>query len=190
MVSNGPRWRADPIALTIGLVAATSLVVYLMGTRVGVTAAVQLPGQGEANAVLSRVLPQGWAFFTKPTLSATPVAYKHVDDRWEVVAGVSNAQLRFVAGLSREGRRQGVEMASILDGIPRSAWQQCNGSSVNECGAAGPRVAASNPLARPTLCGKIALAGVKPTPWEWRDLVEDGTYVHEVITLEVRCAHG
>ena len=189
MAADGPRWRADPIVLTVGLVAAIVLVSYLLAMRVGVSAAVQLPGQGEMNGVLSRIMPQGWAFFTKPTLSATPVAFQQVDGRWQTVAGVPNAQLRFVAGVSREGRRQGVEMASIMNGVPKSSWVRCDGRPARECVAGSARVTSSNPLIRPTLCGEVVVAGVKPTPWEWRDLVQQRTYVHEAVKLEVRCAH-
>ncbi|MCC8907433.1 SdpA family antimicrobial peptide system protein [Curtobacterium sp. GD1] len=165
------------------------LIAYLVAMRVGPTAAVQLPAQGEANGVLSRVLPQGWAFFTKPTLSATPIGLKRVDGDWAVVAGVSNAQLRFVAGLSREGRRQGVEMASILNGVPESSWQQCEGRSPVACTKGHGLVPVSNTLRAPTLCGHVVLAGVKPIPWQWRGLVPGGTYVDEAIALEVSCAH-
>jgi antimicrobial peptide system SdpA family protein len=173
-----------------GLLVAVLFASYLLAGRLGGTAAVQMPAQGDVGALLSRIAPQGWAFFTKPARSATPTAHAHDGGRWVQVAGVSNAQLRFLGGLSREGRRQGVEMASVLTGIPRRAWLECDGRDLPQCVSGQRRQSVLNPLPHPTLCGNVVLAATKPTPWEWRYISSEGTYVSEAIALEVRCRHA
>ncbi|PZE80633.1 SdpA family antimicrobial peptide system protein [Curtobacterium sp. MCBD17_032] len=187
---RGRSWKASPAVTVCGLLLAVVFVSYSLADRLGGTAAVQLPGQGDVGAVLSRVAPQGWAFFTKPARSATPTAYVQHGGRWIQVAGLSNAQFRFLGGLSREGRRQGVEMASVLAGIPRGAWRRCHGGDVARCVSDQRRRFVVNPLPHPTLCGDVLLAATKPTPWEWRHLSRDRTYVGEAIALEVSCRNG
>lgn len=190
MIVDDRRWPADPVVLVAALLLAAILASYLAAMRVGPSAAVVLPAQGEASAALSRIMPQGWAFFTKPTLAATPVAFAPAGDGWERVAGVPNAQLRFAAGLSREGRRQGVEMASILHEVARSTWTTCTGQSLERCAGDKSVASVSNPLPDPTLCGELIVGGLKPTSWAWRQLSSAVTHVHEAVRVDVRCARA
>lgn len=187
MESEARRWPVSRTGVAIGTVLLLVYAAYSLGMRIGGSAVVPLPDQGEVSAVLNRIAPQGWAFFTKPTLSATPVAYQLDGAHPVQIAGFSNARLAYLGGLDRRGRRQGVEMASVLDGIPKQAWQPCDGAALDECLDLHHAKLTTNPLPHPTLCGQVAIVGLKPTPWQWRALLPRPTYPAESIVLDIRC---
>lgn len=186
MDDEGRAVRGSLRTLVVGVALIAVLGAYLLNTRLGGQAIVELPAGAEVGAELSRLMPQGWAFFTKPTTSATPVGFERQQGDWVVVAGLPNAQWRFALGLDRSGRRQGVEMASVLDGIGKSAWTACRGRPMERCVRQSRVRNATNPLDHPTLCGETVLAGVKPVPWQWRQLRQQTTFVSEVVRLDIR----
>lgn len=187
--ARGTRIARVPLLSVVGaIVVCVVLGGYVLQGRLQNTGAGALPYQAEVSPVMQKVLPQGWAFFTKPADSAAVVPHRLADGSAESVSVGEYAEPSNGFGFDRSKRRQGVESAMLLQGIGRSAWQQCDGADVGTCAADAPEpVRRANTLPNPTLCGPIVMAAEQITPWKWRDLRDEPRFVTEVVRLEVTC---
>jgi antimicrobial peptide system SdpA family protein len=147
-----------------------------------------LPGQTEVSPILRALFPQGWAFFTKPGRAENLVPYAVYKTGLKTLSPGAYAEPRNGFGFDRSYRRQGVELARLLVGIPKATWTQCQGLALDACASrASTSVRASNTLKQPTVCGHVVLVAVSTTPWEWRHLLDEPRVVNEVVKLDVRC---
>lgn len=184
--SSAPRLSRGAAALGIGVCVAVG--AYALQGRLDGRGVVQVPGGAEALEISRTYLPQGWAFFTKPADSANTVPYSVRDGHLVAASVGAYAEPRYGFGVDRGPRRQGVEIARLLVGIPKKEWIQCDGEGIVECAR---RISTSkdvvNSLSQPTLCGEIVLVAEKVTPWAWRDLRMQVRYPVEGLKLRVSC---
>lgn len=179
----------------VPLPAVASVVVlcvllggYVLQGRLQNTGTVVLPYQAEVSPVMRKVLPQGWAFFTKPADAEALVPYRLDAGSLASVSVGEYAEPSNGFGFDRSKRRQGVESAMLLQGIGKSSWHQCDGTELVTCAVASPSVVRRvNTLPDPTLCGSIVMAAEQVTPWEWRELRDTPRFVKEVLRMEVTC---
>ena len=178
-----------PLLSVIGVIAVCVLLGgYVLQGRLQNSGAGALPFQSEVSPVMQKVLPQGWAFFTKPADSEALVPYRIDAGVVKPLSVGEYAEPSNGFGFDRSKRRQGVESALLLQGIGKSSWKQCDGAGVSVCVAAAPTVVRRvNGLPSPTLCGPLVMAAEQVTPWRWRHLRDQPRYVTEVLRLQVSC---
>lgn len=163
------------------------VAVYTSQASVG-SNVLQLPQQTRVAAVLTSVLPQGWAFFTKAAESSALSVYRTeggIDD----FTAAANADPSWIFGLDRTSRYQGLEITSLLQGIGQEAWTDCkSGAAVADCIRALPAAkSVENTMAMQTVCGRIAIVAEGVTEWAYRDLIDGALLPREAIELDVSC---
>ncbi|SNX62861.1 antimicrobial peptide system SdpA family protein [Streptomyces sp. TLI_55] len=151
--------------------------------------AISLPGQGSTKKVATVVAPQGWAFFTKSAKDPQYAPYRMTGGGWHSAALTPHSRPSNVFGLDRASRSQGIEVALLLH-QKNVRWTSCEETtSVMAClEHAAPRATATtNPSPAPTLCGRAAVAEMRPVPWAWRDLSPERHTPERVAVWDVRC---
>lgn len=116
----------------------------------------------------ARLLPQSWAFFTKPPSDPEVIPYRvGADGSLTFASLLPNSKADNLYGLSRRQRAQGPEIASMANEVDN--WTSCpTETCVEEVAAAGPAQSLRNGSKVPTLCGPIVLVETKPVPWAFR----------------------
>lgn len=117
---------------------------------------------------IEQLAPQGWSFFTKSPRDEQVETYRLVDHQWHQIGPLS--QRDYLWGLTRTARSRGAETGLIVSGIPNEAWTDCEfdiSSCLDQAQSAGLTVSR---YPNPALCGDVAFALRRPTPWAWRDL--------------------
>ncbi|MFD5013815.1 SdpA family antimicrobial peptide system protein [Streptomyces chartreusis] len=150
---------------------------------------ISLPGQSSARKAATVVAPQGWAFFTKSAKDAQYAPYRMTDGQWHSAALTPHSRPSNVFGLDRAPRSQGIETALLLH-QKTVRWTSCTDTtSVTQCltHAAARAVKTTNPSPAPTLCGRAAVAEMKPVPWAWRHLSPERHTPERVAVWDVKC---
>lgn len=149
----------------------------------------RLPGQSTVKPIINTVMPEGWAFFTKPADSSVVTVFAADGDDFDEVTSPSNAEPQWLFGLNRESRYQAFESASLLVGVGQEKWTPCDEAESNvEC---LDRIEESTEVTNngnlKTLCGGYGLVAEGVIPWSYREFSDDVRIPREAIRLEVNC---
>ncbi|MFE8595893.1 SdpA family antimicrobial peptide system protein [Archangium violaceum] len=133
-------------AVALGLAAgAACLVSYAVHGSLPYNP-LELPGEKK---LLTRTwAPEGWKFFTRNAQEERPVLFTRRNGAWERAEQGPASRPRYLFGLNREGRAQGLEFGLLLEQLPASAWRvwrqaaalgvrEASGSSASHSGAPG-----------------------------------------------------
>lgn len=135
--------------------------------------------------------PEWWAFFTRDPTEAQPFAFRRTGEgEWVSALAFPNGSALNLLGWRRKGRAQAPDLEQILEQVPQDAWYSCSASSPVDClDHASRTLKVALNVDQPLLCGRFALARLRPVPWEqveWED-VETTT---DVVRVDVRCRRG
>jgi len=145
---------------------------------------------GDVRAFSARLMPQSWAFFTKPPSDPEFVAYT-IDSsgRAEFASRLPNSRRENLFGLSRRQRAQGPEIANLANRV--EAWTDCD-SAAQGCRDASdlddPAVPLVNASPVPTLCGRVMLVETRPVPWTFRDDYDGWRLDTRAALVDAECA--
>jgi antimicrobial peptide system SdpA family protein len=179
-----------PLAITLG---ATALGVgigwaivagYVVHTQLPASA-LRLPGQQEVREDIRRVLPQGWAFFTRSAREPRLEIWEQSSQGWRSVDNVGQAMTRSFGGWDRGPRARVNEAALVATSIPARRWKACAGDLGTCFGSAAP-AAITNPTTQALLCGTVGLSRREPLPWAWAGTAEESMPV-TVTVVTVTC---
>lgn len=171
-------------------VAALVVGVYVVQENVAPNV-ISLPAQAALQANIQTVLPEGWAFFTKPVSSEIIYPYRADGGegfRSELVQ--PNGSPQYVFGWNRVARNQGVEITALLQGIGKNAWSDCTQLDRAACLSAASKRGTKrvhNEMPVKTLCGQIVLSAERTTVWAYRDLTSAVSIPIESLALDVSC---
>lgn len=139
----------------------------------------------------AELVPQGWAFFTKPPSESEIVPFS-VENGEELVSALAppQAELRNLLGLSRSQRAQGPELAGYVNQVHR--WVDCNSNEPRLCaqdlvdkGLMPHKVDSITPA--PSLCGSIVALETEPIRWSFREFSTSTRTAKRAALLEVSC---
>ncbi|WP_237720247.1 SdpA family antimicrobial peptide system protein [Streptomyces xiaopingdaonensis] len=198
MSPTPPVWRASPPATTavprgaVWTAAAFVFLVALYGIHAHLPSnALTLPGESRASQeAATRVLPQGWAFFTKSPRDPAVEMYR-VKAAGETVklSATPHASAVNSFGLDRYSRAQGPEYAKLLERVPEKEWHKCSSDDPRRCAAEDKRKGRKvvNRTPSPSFCGDVHAVSSKPHPWAWRGLVDETHKAERSLHLSVTC---
>lgn len=145
------------------------------------------PGMADVKEGAAKVIPQGWAFFTKSPRDPFLLVYSEDENAQELLQ-MPTVKAENYFGLSRYGRAQPVELANIVNTIAPEAWSKC-GPTTEQClNMNSPAVEVRNGKPAPTLCGSLSVVEVAPTPWAYRDLTDARYQANKLLRIEARCS--
>lgn len=177
------------------LAAAASLLLLL--TTLAVAIFFSFPsnvlswrdGAATRSAVTS-ILPEGWAFFTKPPNDAEYIPVRSTDggSTFESQSHLPNSRSENWFGLLRAQRAQGPEIANLSG--QASHWQACTSKHGNSCyrqiwASLPDRIQNSSPV--PTVCGRAIIMETRPVPWSFRDFYEEARENERGALVDVTC---
>lgn len=143
-----------------------------------------LPGEQTVQA--QALLPEGWAFFTKTPRTPEVLVYHWIGNGWRDVHEPTLAASGRL-DLSRDPRRQGIEMGLLLHDLGEDVWQRCD-QQVLDCLTAAPIVAdVTNTEPGPTVCGDVGVAQRQRVPWSFRNNTTADEMPSIVVRLRVAC---
>ena len=137
------------------------------------------------------LLPQGWAFFTKPPSESEIVPYV-VNAKSAPVSALAppQAELKNLLGLSRAQRAQGPELASYVNQITN--WVECDSNEPDICaqqtfkkGIIPQKFDSVAPV--PSLCGKVVALETEPIRWSFRKFSSATRSAKQAAIMEVTC---
>lgn len=168
------------------LFGVTSLYVFQASVGPNI---VRLPGQSALKPIANTLMPEGWAFFTKPADSSVITIYRASETSFREATSPPNAEPVWLFGLNRESRYQAFEAATLLVGIDQKNWLPCSEteSSVECLGRVSASVEVRHRGNPRTLCGNYGLVAEGVVPWSYRDLSNDIRIPREAVMLEVSC---
>ncbi|MEB7399869.1 SdpA family antimicrobial peptide system protein [Staphylococcus epidermidis] len=135
------------------------------------------------NASVFRVLPQGWAFYSRSPRDNT---YRVINTKTgERATQFPNASPNNYFGLSRYGRSQGVEVGRLISKINEKKWKDTTGNPI-KFGRKMKKIKVVNDQLNPKVKGDIIIYYSDPIPWNWAKTFSKNNYMHsKVIRLEV-----
>jgi antimicrobial peptide system SdpA family protein len=131
--------------------------------------------------------PEGWKFFTRNPREERPVLFVQRSGRWRRAETGPASRPRYLFGLDRAGRVQGLELGLIFEQIPRGAWRECDENPLACISSSAAAIPITNRSPKPTLCGSAGLALQKPIPWSWLELPRPVVMPSRIVRLEIRC---
>ena len=153
------------VTIAIPLVA---FLVWLFASSIPESAVHGSPG---SQRLLRRVIPEGWAFFTRPAREITHKVYRESTDGSYIDDSVVNVKLSNRISPSRLVRVRSISLGAIYNALPDDAWQVCKGGPT-KCGLklrGGPSRAVTLSFHRPGYCGELLIERSVPVPWALRD---------------------
>ncbi|MFE1384363.1 SdpA family antimicrobial peptide system protein [Streptomyces sp. NPDC058740] len=144
---------------------------------------------GDLRALSARVLPQSWAFFTKPPSDPEFVPYLVSDDGVSPASELPNSRPENLYGLTRRQRAQGPEVANMANQV--RTWRNCEeieGDCPTVVAQASAPVAVENSSPVPTLCGRVVLVETRPVPWKFRERYEGWRLDKRAALVEATCS--
>jgi antimicrobial peptide system SdpA family protein len=162
-------------------------ILVLLASIPSVATTQSLPKK--ASELVHAFFPQGWAFFTKDAQSSVLWPFDVSSKGLKPLIAGPNASPANGFGWNRIGRYQGVEMAGLLKGLGKAVWHQCSSGAGERCvaGALARPVSVTNQAGIRTLCGSVVLEARGTTPWAYRRLTKQTSFLREVVALEVAC---
>lgn len=138
-----------------------------------------------ANAI--RLVPQGWAFFTRDPRERVEYVYEQQQGEW-VVDGRFYAGTRSWGDLLKRNRLIHVELAQVLSEVPDSSWKQC-GKALSKCvkERTYERVTVDNETALQDFCGEYMVERRERIPWAWFESNERFHMPSKAVKIRVKC---
>lgn len=134
---------------------------------------------------VSRIAPQGWAFFTRDPREPKFEAFLRRGDRW--VRAPVGPNRRFLFGVSRLGRARGIEWGLVAFPLAGTDWRTCR-VPVAEClDGSGTARHLRNRSPSPVLCGEVGLVRRAITPWAFASARRPVRLPYEAVRLTVSC---
>lgn len=176
---------------------AVPLIVTLLFLGYTTTATVphpiaSLPMQDKIRPEIVAIFPQAWGFFSRSPRDPNYAVYQ-LTQNGEVLSLTTwpaTTASNFY-GLSRRGRSQGVEVASLALGAPTDAWHQCpSDGDPAQCvrlQSDARAVPSTNRVPSPSACGEIFVAVVKPTAYAYLGLTPLRLSADKVVKMDVEC---
>jgi antimicrobial peptide system SdpA family protein len=138
--------------------------------------------------ILRKILPQGWAFFTKDPQESFMLLYKlqcsgdsitHIKEFTYKSASLANS-----LGFSRKARLVGGEVGVIASSLPKSGWRDGIGPVSNI-----KRYSIKSQLNKDLLLvpeGTYMLVQRRPIPWAWfnRDQEKHQPFLYSVVQIK------
>lgn len=183
MIPRRTALRLGATVVGLGIVWAT-VVGYVVHTQLPASA-LRLPGQHEVREDIRRLLPQGWAFFTRSAREPRLEDWQRSSQGWSPVADLGRVTARSAGGWDRGPRAHANEAALLAASIPEQHWQPCTGDLIGCLDNARPVVRA-NPTAHALLCGTVGFSRREPLPWAWAGSAEE-TMPVSVAVVTVTC---
>jgi len=141
----------------------------------------------EENNFLIRLLPQGWAFFTRDPKSLDSHAFVRSPDAfWTPVPGPPR-WWPYTPTFSRRWKIPAVEIGLILDGLYDPQWQPCQDRPTDCLDSAPVVTPVENIRSRPVLCGEVGIVRQPPVPWAWSQTSDETIMPSDVLRLQVSC---
>lgn len=161
--------------VTTGLIA----LALLTTVAAAFPANVLKPSNSTLLTVVSKVAPQGWAFFTKDPQDVELVAYQLTSNELTSLQSTPQSRVENAWGITRAQRAQGPEIAALSNAL---TWVECVPGELPEAcvDSAAPFEPIMSPVPHPSLCGEIIIVQEKPVAWSFREFV-DGTHTAERI---------
>jgi antimicrobial peptide system SdpA family protein len=135
------------------------------------------------------LVPEGWGFFTRAPRSLDLYVSQRVGDAWVPLPHLPIAHPRNLFGVDRRPRAIPIELAVLLDQVPKADWREYPDGF--DARAELPRpVRVTNTMEHPLLCGHVRVLSREPVPWAWfasGDLVAMPSWA---VVLDVQCSHG
>ncbi|MGW7306823.1 SdpA family antimicrobial peptide system protein [Streptomyces sp. NPDC054835] len=144
---------------------------------------------GDLRSLSARVLPQSWAFFTKPPSDPEFVPYLVSGDDVSNASRLPNSRSENLYGLTRRQRAQGPEVANIANQVRE--WRNCEeieGDCPTVVARSSTPVPAENASPVPTLCGRVVLVQTRPVPWKFREKYEGWRLDKRAALVEAKCS--
>lgn len=186
-VDTHPAARNGAAVLTLGVVVLVLVVSVFFSLPSNVLAA---RDGGALRTVTVRLLPQSWAFFTKPPNDPEVVPYRvHADGELEFVSLLPNSRSENYYGLTRRQRAQGPELANLYNQVEH--WVDCEaeqGDCLDIAVVEGDPLRLVNSSKVPTLCGELLLVETTPVPWAFRHDYSGWRLERRVALVEARCS--
>ncbi len=138
------------------------------------------------------LLPQGWGFFTRDPREARIIPFGlDTEGEWTELGLGPHSRARWLFGLDRRSRAQGLEIGTLFGAVPDDAWVDCDSGPTSmeprACLDAASPLQVDNPSPIPSLCGQIGLVRREPVPWAWRGAADQIEMPAQVLRLDVRC---
>jgi antimicrobial peptide system SdpA family protein len=178
---------------------ALALLLWLpvLGWLVSTSSVLSLPHSAWRSATdplvvedMRRVLPQGWAFFTRDPQEPQTHVYVRSEDGWESVPHPAPNAVRSLFGLNRGARLYDHEVGLVMADVPPTAWVDCGEVNHLQCLNSlqpVPDLVVENPFEPAHLCGTLGLLQQEPIPWAWRDEAERIEMPVVGVVVEVSC---
>ena len=168
-----------------------SLVALALLTTVAAAfpANVLKPSNSGALILVSKLAPQGWAFFTKDPQDVELVAYAPTSHGLNSLQTTPQSRVENAWGITRAQRAQGPEIAALSNEL---TWMECVPGEVPEAcvDTEATFEPVLSPVPHPSLCGKVLVVQEKPVAWSFREFVH-GTHTAERIAYAlVDCDGG
>lgn len=187
-----PRVNISGVSCGIAAALSTALVFLVMLAAIPPTV-VTGPPVTALRPIVAELLPQGWAFFTKPVDSEVIRVTAITEGHFREITAAPGAALSSLWGWDRRSRLQGLETTGLLTGITHEEWTPCQSTEIEACANAAS-TAQTHPesirstLSRPTLCGEIVVVAGTITHWEYRYLTPQTFLPQEALALHIDCA--
>ena len=162
---------------------ALLLVVYVLHAALPATV-ISLPGPD--TRLVSKFMPEGWAFFTKSPRDVSPQVYRYQPGgAWLDITAGPIAKASDAMGLDRLSRSQGTELAMIVRLVPEKAWIDCHQQPIACLSQADVALTLPNMSNHYSICGEIGIVAQEVLPWAWRDT--PAVMPSKVVRVRVKC---
>jgi antimicrobial peptide system SdpA family protein len=138
--------------------------------------------ESDNRAFVAKVLPEGWAFFTKDPREEMVDIYQLEENSWKPVS-LKNSDPKNIFGISRKSRKMGMEISMICEQVMAdSLWT----SQVNLGQISFPAkyVRVDNKNLVLLRAGEYALVKRAPVPWSWRHLINNKNARYAIIRVK------
>lgn len=154
--------------------------------------AIQPPGLKEYRPAILTIAPQGWAFFTKSPRDPRVEPFKIERDGAIPISAWPAGQDRYLFGISREGRSQGLETGILSQGPAAEEWHECLSNQPVECARedTAKAIATVNEARRPSICGDIVLVEMEHVSWAYRNMTKQTSKALKSAHLKVACPNA
>lgn len=182
--------RVRPVFVAVPLIAF--IVLGYFSILSGIDTTVVTPGNFSNDRVVwTRLMPQGWAFFSKSPRDPLIGPYT-LSKTGDVVSQsmLPSTQAKYLWGMSRNARAQGVEVAYYAADLQSGDWADCKSPIIDECVRQGKSLKAKpvkNPAPSPSVCGTSYLVESEPMPWSYRHLTEERFKALKIAKVKVQC---
>ncbi|RKT54652.1 hypothetical protein [Saccharothrix australiensis] len=187
---SGPSTSAEAKAVGSFLVTITILLTSMGVSALDLLGDGVLPGAVSARLGAYRAIwPQKWSFFTNLD-GESPVPYRVGPDLGLTPLYGHRVWDERLAGLRRHDDAREVETRRLALAVPERYWQECGRLRSGRCERdLAPDLVheVDNPVARPGLCGRVAVALERVAPPAPRTIADGPRQVFRLALLDVRC---